>query len=86
MKLYDYQKLKAVCEERQPVSASLGMSEDWGWTAEEVWKDGKLLIPTDNPLYEVAGIPGSHWATPTLSLIMPNGDDVRIPCFVELPG
>ena len=43
MKCYDYAKAKQIIEENKDnlVEASLGMHEDWFWTAETVWENGE---------------------------------------------
>lgn len=44
MKYYDYKKAKKLIDENkhQIKSASLGMHEDWFWTAETVWENGEF--------------------------------------------
>lgn len=44
MKSYDFKKAKAIIEENKDIleSASLGMHEDWYWTAETIWEDGEF--------------------------------------------
>lgn len=43
MKYYDYARAKKLIEENQfnLESASLGMYEDWWWTAKTIYEDGK---------------------------------------------
>lgn len=43
MKYYDFDKAKKIIEENKGklVSCSLGMHEDWFWTAETIYEDGK---------------------------------------------
>lgn len=45
MKLYDYTKAKRLIEKNKEnlISASLGMLEDWLWTSETIFKDGKFI-------------------------------------------
>ena len=42
MKTYDFSKAKQLISENAEnlVSASLGMHEDWAWTAETIWENG----------------------------------------------
>lgn len=82
-KHYNYPKAKAICEERKPITATLGMLEDWSWTAEEVWKDGNFLVPTDDTKYKIGGISSSNWATPSLLLDFGNGEEVMVVCFID---
>lgn len=44
MKKYDYQKAKHIINESKDClkSASLGMHEDWFWTAETIFEDGQF--------------------------------------------
>lgn len=44
MKSYDYKKAKHIIEESKDCleSASLGMHEDWFWTAETIWENGEF--------------------------------------------
>lgn len=43
MKYYDYDKAKQLIEENKEnlSSASLGMHEDWSWTADTIWSGGE---------------------------------------------
>jgi hypothetical protein len=45
MKTYDYKKIKQLIEENKSeiISVSAGMHEDWFWTAETIWENGKYL-------------------------------------------
>lgn len=51
MKNYDFDKAKKLIEENKNNlrEASLGMHEDWFWTAEAIWEDGeyKRELPTN---------------------------------------
>ena len=44
MKTYDFSKAKQLIKENAEnlVSASLGMHEDWGWTAQTIWENGEF--------------------------------------------
>lgn len=43
MKYYDYNKARSIIAEYQSTlkTSSLGIREDWCWTAETIWEDGK---------------------------------------------
>ena len=43
MKEYDFDKAKAIIEKNKEnvKSASLGINEDWFWTAETIYEDGE---------------------------------------------
>ena len=86
MKHYDFKKAKELIAKNitDLESASLGMYEDWCWTAETIWNNGeyteKFLQAIENDNCHIAGINGSSWATPTLELIFKNGDEKMIEC------
>lgn len=66
-KKYDYKKAIERINEVKPNTASLGISEDWGCTAYEVYTNGMFIIDlTESP--NIAGIDGSIGGTPTLEL------------------
>lgn len=70
MKVYNYEKAKELIEkykDKDLKSASLGMKEDWGWTAETIWYNGKFLTKL-NKKTKIAGINKSYWATPVIEL------------------
>lgn len=78
MKKYNFERAKQLIEKHpDAVSASLGMHEDWFWTAEEIWNKESGFVITDGP---IGGINGSSWATPTLQLRFEDGTDKMIPC------
>lgn len=82
MRHYDYKKARDIIKENKDKlkEASLGMSEDWFWTAETIWENGKYIRRlTKNT--EISGIDGSRWATPTLELWYKDGSSEMIPCY-----
>ena len=84
---YDFKSAKEFIElHKEHISeASLGMHEDWSWTAETVFEDGEFTKDLDK-ISEIAGIGGSHWATPTLEIIYKNGDHETKSCFIGKTG
>lgn len=80
MKKYDFEKARLIIESRKEEIkvASLGMYEDWFWTAETVFEDGNLKHEMSG---EIGGITGSNWATPTLMLELKDGTEECIPCY-----
>lgn len=81
-KEYDFLKAKQIIEDNQKtlVGASMGMQEDWFWTAETVYEDGEFtqdLTKVD----KIAGIPGSEWATPVVRLEHKDGTDEIFECY-----
>jgi len=76
MKMYDYNKAIKRIKEVKPREASLGMLEDWCYTAEVIYEKGKFVFDlSKKPM--IAGIRGSIWATPTLEM-----DGVKEECWV----
>lgn len=51
MKTYDFNKAHAFIEQHKAsiVSASLGMNEDWFWTAGTVFEDGEYKMDLLDP-------------------------------------
>ena len=78
MKTYDFNKAKSLIENTPNVeSASLGMHEDWFWTAETVYEDGKFTTELNDDT-KIGGINGSSWATPTLQICFKDGTEKMI--------
>ena len=78
MKTYDFNKAKSLIENTPNVeSASLGMHEDWFWTAETVYEEGKFTIELNDDT-QIGGINASKWATPTLQLCFSDGTEKMI--------
>lgn len=75
---YSFKKIMAFVEKHKDECDEIlvGMEEDWDWTADFVWKDGKVMIREEaetgcySPFrvgedgVQIAGINGSTWATP----------------------
>ena len=86
MKNYNFEKAIELIKENidNLESASLGMHEDWCWTAESIWEDGKFkeefLLAVNSNTCHIGGIGGSTWATPTLCLEFKDGSDKMIKC------
>ena len=78
MKNYNFNKAKQIILENLEnlESASLGMHEDWFWTAETIWENGEYK----NDETTIGGIGGSSWATPTLQLLFKDGSEKMIEC------
>ena len=88
MAKYDYASAKRYIQMHadQIEVALLGMEEDWFWTAEEVFMDGRFIIDLETPNLEIVGIDSSFWATPTLQVNFKDGRVVTKPCFVGEVG
>jgi len=80
---YDYNLAKQTIQKYSDLleEASLGMAEDWFWTAETVYEEGVFKINLDEENLMIAGIGGSTWATPTLSLKFKDGSEKLLPCY-----
>lgn len=85
MKYYDYNKAKDLIREYKKnkglVRACLGMKEDWSWTAEDVWLNGKYITRL-NDKTQIAGINRSYWATPVLELETDDNLVTTIDCYI----
>jgi len=81
MKNYNFNKAKQLIAENSEnlKSASLGMHEDWFWTAKTVWENGNYKIELNDET-TIGGISGSSWATPTLQLLFKDGTEKMIEC------
>ena len=80
---YDYKEIKKFIQKHSDYieSVSLGMAEDWFWTAEEVYSGGVFKVNLDEEP-EIAGIKGSQWATPSMMVEFKDGEERMIDCFV----
>jgi len=85
MKSYDFKKAKAFIDERKEsiTNASMGMHEDWFWTAERIFENGQYKKDLEDDECHIGGITNSYWATPTLEVLYNDGTDAMIPCFVS---
>lgn len=83
MKTYDYKKAKKYIEEHKDEiqMAALGMDEDWFWTAQSVFEDGKFTVNLDDDSLFIGGINGSYWATPTLEVFFKDGTHKKFNCY-----
>lgn len=84
MRKYDFKKAKTLilaCEDRIEV-ATMGMHEDWWWTATQVFCDGSFLVDLDDDELKISGISGSAWATPVLEITLKDGTTTLSNCFV----
>ena len=81
MKNYNFNKAKQLIAENSEIleSSSLGMHEDWFWTAETVWEDGNYKTELNDET-TIGGISGSSWATPTIQLLFKDGTEKMIEC------
>ena len=83
MKKYDYKKAYNYIEShKEEISeVSLGIHEDWFWTAEAVWKNGKYEVGLLSTNLKIAGIFGSKWATPVMQVEFKDGSEKTFYCF-----
>ena len=82
-KVYDFDKAKEIINSLKNIlTASLGMIEDWGWTAQTIFEDKKFIDNYDK-LEEIAGIGGSAWATPTLCIEFEDGSEENFDCYKQ---
>lgn len=83
MKIYDYDGIKNFIEKNREniVSVEAGMYEDWFCTAMAIFENDHFLINLEEKP-EIAGINGSQWATPTISVEFKDGSKKMIAAFV----
>ena len=81
MKKYDFAKARDFIEAEKEIltEAALGMHEDWYWTAETVWKNGKYAVNLAT-VTKIAGICSSRWATPVIKLKYNDGKERFLEC------
>ena len=83
MKMYDAKKVRRLitsdCGTIRKIT--LGMSGDFGCTTEEVYRNGRLLVPLDGDTVTIGDHEGSEWATPTMVIEYYDDRTVYEPCF-----
>ncbi|GGJ86257.1 hypothetical protein GCM10007063_05940 [Lentibacillus kapialis] len=82
IKKYDFKKAKRIIENKKDsiIEASLGMREDWFWTANVVFENGAYIVELDN-IEKVAGIDSSDWATPVIRIEYKGEVEEVFECF-----
>lgn len=87
MRYYSCEKIKSFIEEHKDEidEVSLGMIEDWSWTAETVYDNGEFGDKYDfgGKTLTIAGIKGSYWATPTMEVYYKDGRRDYIDCWLR---
>jgi hypothetical protein len=82
MRNYSLDALKKIIARYPTVTRiSLGMYEDWWWTAQEVYTLSTGL--TWNGTDALGGIKGSTWATPAAMVELADGNTLMLPCYVQ---
>lgn len=76
MNTLDMEKVRKFVEDRQPVEVSAGILEDWFWTADSIYAEGKWINP--NKAYT-----HSTWGTPGFKAEMSNGDLIEVDACVH---
>lgn len=74
-KIFDWDKAVEIIRDRKIINCSAGLLEDWGNTADNIFKDGKPLLDTWAYL-------GSYWATPGIEW-EERGETIMVKCFKE---
>lgn len=82
IKKYNFKEIKKFLDKHKHLikEASLGIHEDWFWTAEVIFKEGKYI----NDLQEtttVSNITGSKWGTPVLEVKWEKGHINNYKCY-----
>lgn len=85
MKYYNPEFIKQYIKQHRAEieEVELGMDEDWFWTSETIFKDGKYSsrCSLDGNRITVAGIDGSVWATPIMAVTFKDGLVERVECW-----
>lgn len=85
MKNYDFELAEKIietfCRSTDVDRVSMGMQEDWFWTAEDVYSDGKILPNLKEKV--IGGINGSRWATPVIQVDLSNGETHTFNCYTQ---
>lgn len=85
MKNYDNEIIKQYIEKNKDKIefVSCGMKEDWSWTADTIFKNGKYEeeFDWDSESISVGGIKGSAWATPVMEIIFNDGRTEIVECW-----
>ncbi len=80
MKKFDFELVeKIIAEAENLVYASVGMKDDWFFTAVTVWENGKY----EPNFRQDLGLDGSNIDTPSIKLIYSDQSEVILPCFTE---
>lgn len=81
MKKYDFKKAKMIiaANAKNLKTVSMGMYEDWFWTAKTIWEKGKYIKKLNNDTY-LGGIQNSYWATPAIKLTFKNNKIKMLEC------
>jgi len=79
-KKYDWKKIRQFIKDNKEniAEVSVGMEEDWFWTGNTVWENGKWVRGFERGNPDVGGIDGSIWATPIMLVIFKDGTDEEI--------
>ncbi len=60
-KVFDWEKAAALIRDRKPFCAEAGLLEDWEWTGDVIYQDGRVVYDDNTYL-------ASIWATPVLRI------------------
>lgn len=71
-RVFDWDKAARIIKERKPSCAAAGLSEDWGCTGGDIYRDGQPVKADDTYVYL-----SSNWATPVLEI-----DGENIECWL----
>ena len=88
MAKYDFKSAKRYIQMHSDLisSATMGMHEDWFWTAQTIYEDDKFSVNLDEKNLMIAGLIGSVWATPMLEIEFKDGTSVKKDCFIGAVG
>lgn len=83
MKVFDNALIVSAIDKHKEniFSADIGMSEDWYWTAEPIFKDGQYTQDLTKQTAMSGGINGSYWATPIIRIETKDNQTIDYPVF-----
>ena len=84
MKTYDFESAFKYIQKYSDYidTASLGIKEDWMWTAETIYENDKFNIELTKKDIRIAGIKGSTWGTPSLEILFKDNTQILKDCYV----
>lgn len=87
MKHYNTNFIKNYIEQHKDDIDSVycGMKEDWHWTADKIFENGKYSDDFDwkSEHISVCGISGSTWATPVMEVSFKDGRTEIVNCYED---
>ena len=83
MKKYDFKSVEKYIQKHSDYisEVTLGMKEDWYWTATTIYENDRFEIELSKKDLTVGGISSSSWATPTMMIVFKDGREIWKDCY-----